>query len=100
MAGTLTKSNNTGLLGILLPNGTYLLERIEGDPTQGEDTCELYSIHATAKEILDFFELNMPHSGWKRTPESGRNSLFFRKGSRTSGVLTNYKGRSFTLMGS
>ena len=51
-ASRLAGSNQTGLLGVPLPEGARLIERRAGDRAAGHDPSERYAISASAAEII------------------------------------------------
>ena len=93
-------SDMTGLLGVPLPVGAQLKERISGNPSESVDPREKYEITATATEILAFYEREMPRAGWKKTGPPSKFALYFTNGPLMIGILTNQQGGRFTLMGS
>ncbi len=95
-ARALETSGRTGLLGVPLPSGARLTERIPGNPFEYTDPSETYAISADAGDITAFFNREMPKAGWRKSA-SGM-FIEFRKGNRVLGVyISNNK---FTLMGS
>ena len=79
-SSTLTASNQTGLLGVPLPEGAQLIQRRPGNPASGRDPSERYAVFASAVEIAAFFNRAMPAGGWAKDGTSTNTELFFLKG--------------------
>ena len=97
---TLARSSSIGLLGAPIPAGAKLIERTQGNPSEGVDPRERYQIEASAEQILGFYRNEMPKAGWKLLFSSTGNALFYRKDNLELGILTNRDGLTFTLIGS
>jgi len=102
---TLSRSSKTGLLGVVLPKGAKLSERVKGDPARDTDPRERYRIEVSFQQIRSFFEQEMPRftksgAGWKLGLPHNSDVLFFDRASKRIAILINKKGGSFTLMGS
>ena len=97
---TLSVSNQTGLLGVPLPEGATLLERDAGDPSAGRDASECYAVSAPAADIAAFFDGEMRGTGWLKDGVSTEYALFWRKGDIRFVVVISSEGGTFTLMGS
>ena len=93
---SLKASGQTGLLGVPLPAGARLTERIRGNPAEYTDPSETYAISATADEITAFFNEVMPNAGWYKSATG--MFIEFLKGDLVLGVWISEN--KFTLMGS
>lgn len=91
-------SGESGLLGAPLPGDATLVDKRAAD--ENRDARERYRISASAAEITNFFNTQMPAAGWSKDGASTPRALFFRKGKHNLAVLINGDGKSFTLMGS
>jgi hypothetical protein len=96
--GGLQSSGKAGLFGAPLPIGANLTERRVGDPVTGSGSAEQYSLSASAKDILAFFEIEMVAAGWERDfVQDTRSSRTFQKGGRELIVMTNVDAGMFIL---
>ena len=93
---SLKASGQTGLLGVPLPVGARLTERIRGNPAEYTDPSETYAVSATADEITAFFNEVMPNAGWYKSATG--MFIEFLKGDLVLGVWISEN--KFTLMGS
>ena len=97
-APSLVAATTRGLMGVPVPEAAALAERTPA--SEGRDPTERYDITASLGAIAQFYNTEMPKSGWSKDGTSIETALFFRKGSEMIGVLINGVGGTFTLMGS
>lgn len=96
----LARSQERGLLGVPLPEGSKLDGRTAADPAAMRDATERYTIDATAADIASYFDAQMPGEGWQKLGTSTATALMYQKTGHMVGVMTNRNGGTFTLIGS
>jgi len=97
---SLTRSGKMSVLGAPLPVGVKLVQQRATDPVTG-DGAEIYSITASASDIMAFFDGVMLEDGWEKADPNndGRNSRYFKKGPVKLVVMTNPDGGVISLTG-